>query len=370
MSEREEDKTGLHKEISSIFQGVPIPQNNGGQGPSDTHAPERTGHTEPKPTTPEPQQPCDAPAPGRTGHTEPKPPTPEPQQPCDAPAPERTGYTEPKPPAPEPQQPCDAPVPERTGHTEPKPPAPEPQQPCDAPVPGRTDYTKPKQPALTPDFGDISRVEPQKPKAPKPCQAMQSLPKSTGARQPKADIDDIKKNVSQKRTTVKISSQTSWQQITSKLFAPKTGASTTKQKAMVVTMPLLFIVLIFMMLKGGVFGTSVRNSEAFAEDNGASVATVDLNTKIDWEIPAPYPTTLRDPMRLGPVAAAQTENGTRTFVKLIVKGILYTEDSRSAVIGNHIVHEGEEILGVTIVKINKDSVELEMNGKQWTQKVR
>ncbi len=338
MSEQERDKAGLHKEISSIFKGVLIPQTDGGQEPSGTPAPEHTGYTEPKPQTPETEpQKSEAPKPSQTTQSLPKA------------APERTGYTEPKPPTPEPQpQKSEAPKAYQTTQSLPKA------------APERTGYTEPKP--QTP--------EPQKPKAPKPYQDMQSLPKSTGAQQPKADIHDIKKTVSQKRTTVKISSQTSWQQMTNKLFAPKPGASTTKQKAMVVTMPLLFIVLIFMVLKGGVFGTSVRNSEAFAEDNGASVATVDLNTKIDWEIPAPYPTTLRDPMRLGPVAAAQTENGTRTFVKLIVKGILYTEDSRSAVIGNHIVHEGEEILGVTIVKINKDSVELEMNGKQWTQKVR
>jgi len=324
MSEQERDKAGLHKEISSIFKGVPIPQTDDGQKPSGTPAPERTSYTEPKQPTPEPQQQkSEEPKPSQATQSLPKG------------APERTGYMEPKPPTPEPQQSCDAPAPERTGYMEPKPPTPEPQQP----------------------------------KAPKPYQAMQSLPKSTGAQQPKADIDNIEKNVSQKRATVKISSQTFRQQITNKLFAPKPGVSATKQKAMVVTMPLLFIALIFMLLKGGVFGTSVRKTEASAEDNVSSVATAGLNTKIDWEIPAPYPTTLRDPMRLGPAATVQTDTGTRTFVKLIVKGILYTEDSQSAVIGNHIVHEGEEIQGVTVVKISKDSVEFEMDGKRWTQKV-
>ena len=356
MSEQERDKAGLHKEISSIFKGVPIPQTDGGQEPSGTPAPERSSYTEPKQPTPEPQQPCDAPVQERTGYVEPKPPTPEPQQPCDAPVQERTSYTEPKQPTPEPQQPK-APKPSQATQSLPKG------------APEHTGDTEPKQPA--PDFGELSRVEPQKPKAPKPYQAMQSLPKSTGAQQPKADIDDIEKKVSQKRTTVKISRQTFRQQITNKLFTPKPGVSATKQKAMVVTMPLLFIFLIFMLLKGGVFGTSVRKTEASAEDNVSSVATVGLNTKIDWKIPASYPTTLRDPMQLGPVATAQTETETetRTFVKLIVKGIVYTEDNPSAVIGSQIVHEGEEIQGVTIVKISKDSVEFEMDGKRWTQKV-
>jgi len=136
--------------------------------------------------------------------------------------------------------------------------------------------------------------------------------------------------------------------------------------------PLLFIVFIFMFRQ--VLSTNVRKTEAFTEDNVSSVATADSNTNIDWEIPAPYPTTLRDPMQLGPVETAQTETETetetRTFVKPIVKGILYAEDNASAVIGNQIVHEGEKIRGVTVIKIGKDSVEFEINGKRWIQKIR
>jgi hypothetical protein len=39
-------KAGLHKEISSIFDGVPIPKSNGGQGTAYTPAPDRSGHEE------------------------------------------------------------------------------------------------------------------------------------------------------------------------------------------------------------------------------------------------------------------------------------------------------------------------------------
>ena len=76
-------------------------------------------------------------------------------------------------------------------------------------------------------------------------------------------------------------------------------------------------------------------------------------------------------MRLGPVATAQTgQTETEKKIKIIVKGILYTEDNPSVVIGNQIVHEGETIRGVSVIKISQDSVEFEMNGKRWTQKVR
>ena len=56
MSEKDRNKAGLHKEISSIFKGVPIPQNDGGQKPSGTPALECTDHSEHKPPATEPQK--------------------------------------------------------------------------------------------------------------------------------------------------------------------------------------------------------------------------------------------------------------------------------------------------------------------------
>ena len=97
---------------------------------------------------------------------------------------------------------------------------------------------------------------------------------------------------------------------------------------------------------------------------GPAIAVAASKDEIDWQIPEPYPTTLRDPMQFGRVTAAQAATG-----GLIVKGIVYSQDSPSAVIGTQIVREGDKVLGATIVKINKDSVEFEMNGKTWTQKV-
>jgi len=347
MSEQERNKAGLHKEISSIFKGVPIPQTDGSQESSGTPAPERTDHTEPKPPAIELQKP-DAQKPYQSMQSLPKA------------APEHTDYTEPKPPAIEPQRPE---TPKSYQVTQSSPKAEAVQEPKAEPTHAPKFMTA-QEPEVVP--AQQSKVDPVQ--QPKVVPAQQ--PKAEPAQQSKADIDDIdiEKNISQKGTTVTISSQTFWQRIEKKLFTPKPGVSSTRQKAMVVMVPLLFIALIFAFRQ--VFGTTVRKTEASAEDNVSSVATADSNNKIDWDIPALYPTTLRDPMQLGQVATAQTETETRTFVKLIVKGILYAEDNASAVIGNQIVHEGEKIRGVTVVKISKDSVEFEMNGKRWIQKVR
>ena len=186
----------------------------------------------------------------------------------------------------------------------------------------------------------------------------------------KTGIDKISKKVSEKRPVVKVKSESSWKQITSKVFTAKPGASATKQKTMVVIMPVLFIVLIIFVFRGGVFGTSVHNAEAGEKKiNNSGVAPVALNNQIDWEIPEPYPATLRDPMQLGPVVTGTNQAETKELVKLIVKGILYSEDNSSAIIGNRIVHEGDQIQGANIIKINKDGVKFEMNGEEWTQKV-
>jgi Tfp pilus assembly protein PilO len=53
MSENKRDRTGLHKEISSIFKGMPNSKTDEGQRPSGTPAPVRTADTKPKSSAPE-----------------------------------------------------------------------------------------------------------------------------------------------------------------------------------------------------------------------------------------------------------------------------------------------------------------------------
>jgi type II secretory pathway component PulC len=56
--------------------------------------------------------------------------------------------------------------------------------------------------------------------------------------------------------------------------------------------------------------------------------------------------------------------------ELVVTGIVTTEQTPRALIGTEIVEQGQTIMGATVIKINPDSVEFEMDGKKWTQKVR
>jgi type II secretory pathway component PulC len=54
---------------------------------------------------------------------------------------------------------------------------------------------------------------------------------------------------------------------------------------------------------------------------------------------------------------------------IVVKGIVWSTDKPSALIGNQIVREGGSVSGARVTKINRDSVEFEMNGTTWTQGV-
>jgi type II secretory pathway component PulC len=170
--------------------------------------------------------------------------------------------------------------------------------------------------------------------------------------------------------SVKAAARPSWQQaleqIKNKLFVPKPGVSVTRQKTMVTLIPILAIALVFVLIR--VFSVpSSKTSQArgFEPVKAAAVS----ESKIDWKVPELYPAGLRDPMQFGSVVATEVKAD-----KLIVKGIVYSEDEPAksqAVIGSqgYIVREGEEILGATVVKINKDSVEFEREGRRWSQKV-
>ncbi len=149
-------------------------------------------------------------------------------------------------------------------------------------------------------------------------------------------------------------------QITDKLLAPKPGVNPAKQKAMMILIPVLAVILIFVFTK--VLETPSRRSNNTVKKNTA-VNLLDDSAQIDWGKPEIYPATLRNPMN---IVASGTEHQTG---ELILKGILYSRENPSALFSDQIVSEGDKIAGVTIVKINKDSVELEKDGKSWTQRV-
>jgi hypothetical protein len=157
------------------------------------------------------------------------------------------------------------------------------------------------------------------------------------------------------------------QRIKDRLFAPQAGVNPVRQKAMVVLVPVMFIgmILAFYKVLGGGPGETT-GPKVITPSNTIAAAS----STIDWKIPDLYPTTLRDPMQFKKEAVIPTTTNPDKTEGITIKGILYSQENPSVIIGIEILHEGDIVSGATIVKINKDSVEFEMNGKEWTQKVR
>ena len=98
------------------------------------------------------------------------------------------------------------------------------------------------------------------------------------------------------------------------------------------------------------------------------------NVEIAWQVPAPYELGGRDPMRsvAQPVVAESPETpapSTESVVELTVTGILYSADRPAAIVDTQVVHEGQQISGATILKIDRDGVEFERSGRRWRQTV-
>lgn len=168
-----------------------------------------------------------------------------------------------------------------------------------------------------------------------------------------------------------------WVRIKDKLLAPKPGVSSARQKMMLILVPVLFIVFVFVFFKWLYPGIAPSRPVSKPQPVVVPKPVVAASKEIEWEVPPVYPKDLRDP---GQLASSQTVPPIETKPEtkpepvkveklVVVKGILYSENNPSAIIGTQIVHQGDKISGVTVVKIDKKSVEFERNGEKWKQGV-
>lgn len=159
----------------------------------------------------------------------------------------------------------------------------------------------------------------------------------------------------------RIVNNVAWRRISNKLFAPKASVSNARQKIMTLLVSVLFVVFILVIM---VFKPFSSKKAANTVGMNMQTATGSSSVEVNWK-PAPlYPADLREPMQFGSGPGGWSSTG-----QLVVKGIVYSSDSPTAVIDTRIVHEGVEVFGAKVVKINKESVEFEKDGKRWTQTI-
>jgi len=223
-------------------------------------------------------------------------------------------------------------------------------------------YTKPEDVSAAPA---VPAPEYQQPVL-LPEDALPEQSDGSGSEQPEAvsqeqaEVESVPKGSKQKFR------QRIWGRVQGRLFAPKPGVNTARQKLMLILIPVLCVIFVFVLMN--VFRSPPRKTAKRLDVVKASVKTANSGSKINWEFPPPYPENMRDPMQFVQITSSAGTTGTEEN-KFAVKGIVYSTDNPSAVIGTQIVHQGDEVSGVTILKINEDSVEFEADGKKWTQKV-
>jgi hypothetical protein len=90
--------------------------------------------------------------------------------------------------------------------------------------------------------------------------------------------------------------------------------------------------------------------------------TVGVTPVIDWTIPEEILVTTRDLTQA--VASDGSIDG-----KIIIKGILYSEERTLVIIGNRILKIGDTVAGATVMNIKRKTVEFMRDNKRWTQTV-
>jgi hypothetical protein len=219
---------------------------------------------------------------------------------------------------------------------------------------------KPVDPASKPSGSVIPKPvmpQPQAPVAPTSKKTVEPLPaaprpKVVEIKAPEQIAKRIPKRISKRRKD--------------KIFAPKSGVSSSRQKVGITLFILFSTALVIVLLRPYLPnpGKPAPSQSGGKEDNGNSTVA---NVEIDWPVPPVYSANLRDPMELGSRQKIIVESSK----DIVVRGIVVSEDRKYAVIGTNYLQEGGIVPGtkIKVNKINPNNVEFEEDGKTWTQKV-
>jgi len=128
------------------------------------------------------------------------------------------------------------------------------------------------------------------------------------------------------------------------MFAPRAAACPASQKKMAMLIPVLSVILLVVLNK--------FHNMPFLDSEWLRLGT--------------YRAMVGDLVESGSSASEDANSHPAT---LKVRGIAFSQERPTAIIGTTIVHEGDLVLGATVVEIRRYGVLFEVNGETWTQKV-
>lgn len=157
-------------------------------------------------------------------------------------------------------------------------------------------------------------------------------------------------------------------------FYPRREKTGGRQKLMAALIPVLAFTLVFV-LKYPLASHPATVKGASTPANKQAVRPAAPDIQIAWQIPASYEIEGRDPMRAAtaPVPASPGPTAAPAAVEaeaeLTVTGILYSADKPAAIVDTQVVHEGQQVSGATVEKIDRDGVQFERSGRRWKQTI-
>jgi hypothetical protein len=196
---------------------------------------------------------------------------------------------------------------------------------------------------------------------------VQTPPKAavqTAAHRPATRPQPVPKNNTSGHNTVSIKDL--WKTIKTRLTGGSKESLDPRQKKTLIlgiSLAMVFAAVLMFVLGSGPSGAKAASKKAGKE--AVSVTGVQSGSIDSWQKPEIYPLSLRDPMKPSSDSKDSPDDGDMT-----VRGIVYSSVNPSAIIANQIVYEGDVIVGVKIIKIGKDFVVFEKDGKRWQQQVR
>jgi len=159
-------------------------------------------------------------------------------------------------------------------------------------------------------------------------------------------------------------------QVKKTLYGTESRSMDPRQKKMTILVGVLAIVFAGVMtLTLGGMGEKKSRTNKTEVSEAAPIETLQVQQLKQWQIPEPLPEQMRDPMNPQKAQPETTQQPVQQNGQMTVRGIVFSQANPSAIINDQIIREGGTIDGITVVKINKDSVEFEQGGKRWTQPV-
>jgi type II secretory pathway component PulC len=132
----------------------------------------------------------------------------------------------------------------------------------------------------------------------------------------------------------------------------------------------LFLLIVFVVVLIFALGSGPASVKAAVNKKDSEIPQMrgSRETTETWTQPKTYSISSRDPTSITAGSPAVTRG--ISVNALTVSGIVCSSKKSSAIIANQVVFEGDIVEGTKIIKIEKESVEFEKDGKHWRQQVK